>query len=59
VYIHAVNLTQTQEIMEKRIGYLAVGLFLHENHELIILLINSLQRDLKSSNFLEVIIFFV
>lgn len=54
VYIHGVNLTQSSDILDKRIGYLSVGLFLHENHELIILLINTIQRDLKSSNFLDV-----
>jgi AP-4 complex subunit epsilon-1 len=53
-HIQAVNMTQASGLPEKRIGYLAVGLVLHEDHELIILLVNTIQRDLKSSNYLEV-----
>ncbi|KNC52001.1 adaptin N terminal region domain-containing protein [Thecamonas trahens ATCC 50062] len=53
-YIHAVNLTQEKNILHKRTGYLAAALFLHPEHELIILLVHSLQRDLKSTNVLEV-----
>lgn len=52
-YIHAVNLTQSSNLLEKRVGYLAVSLFLNPNHELMLLLINTLQRDLRSSNWLE------
>ncbi|XP_003382933.2 PREDICTED: AP-4 complex subunit epsilon-like [Amphimedon queenslandica] len=53
-YIHAVKFTQSSNIADKRIGYLASSLLLHPNHELNMLLINSLQRDLRSSNMLEV-----
>lgn len=53
-YIHAVKFTQSHNTLDKRIGYLAVSLFLHENHELNMLLVNTLQKDLKSSNMLEV-----
>ena len=49
-YINGVNMTQEQGLLYKRVGYLAVSQFLHEEHELIILLINSIQRDLKSTN---------
>ncbi|KJE92386.1 epsilon-adaptin [Capsaspora owczarzaki ATCC 30864] len=53
-YIHAVKLAQSTSVFEKRVGYLAVSLFLHPEHELMLLLINTLQRDLKSPNWLEV-----
>jgi AP-4 complex subunit epsilon-1 len=53
-YIHAVKFTQTSTTLDKRIGYLAASLFLHEGHELNVLLVATLQKDLKSSNMLEV-----
>ena len=53
-YIHAVNLTQRTNLMEKRTGYLAASLFLDSKSELLILLVNTLQRDLKSQNPWEV-----
>eukprot|EP00040_Diaphanoeca_grandis_P011727 m.60127 g.60127 ORF g.60127 m.60127 type:complete len:1231 (-) comp22804_c1_seq1:183-3875(-) len=53
-YIHAVKLAQHASILEKRIGYLAVSVLLHEDHELMLLLTNTLQRDLKSSNVVEI-----
>ena len=34
-------------------GYLAISLFLHEDHELILLLVNTIQRDLSSTNMLH------
>ncbi|CAG8556266.1 18047_t:CDS:10, partial [Gigaspora rosea] len=40
--------------LRKNICYLACSLFLHETHELSIMLINTLQKDLKSNNYLEV-----
>ncbi|NWT43311.1 AP4E1 protein, partial [Chroicocephalus maculipennis] len=36
------------------IGYLAVSLFLHENHELLLLLVNTVVKDLQSTNLVEV-----
>ncbi|CAG8612959.1 8865_t:CDS:10 [Paraglomus brasilianum] len=54
-YIHAVKLAQSgKNIWEKRAGYLACSLFLYETHELSIMLINTVQKDLNSNNELEV-----
>ncbi|XP_065178615.1 AP-4 complex subunit epsilon-1-like [Sycon ciliatum] len=53
-HIHAVKFAQQTTLVEKRVGYLATSLFLHENHELTLLLVNSLQRDLESTNILIV-----
>jgi len=53
-YIHAVNMTQRSELLLKKVGYLAVTLLLRPDHELMILLVNTVQRDLVSDNFLEV-----
>ena len=53
-YIHAVNLAQRGELLLKKVGYLAVTLLLRPDHELMILLVNTMQRDLRSDNFLEV-----
>ncbi|XP_069101845.1 AP-4 complex subunit epsilon-1-like [Argopecten irradians] len=52
-YIHAVKLAQQGTGFEKRLGYLACSLLLHEDHELILLLINTIQKDLNSSNILD------
>lgn len=53
-YIHAVKLTHEKTLLCKRIGYLTCNLFLHKDHELMLLLINTMQRDLNSPNHLEV-----
>lgn len=53
-YIHAVKLTHEKNLFAKRIGYLACNLFLNKDHELMLLLINTMQRDLNSANHLEV-----
>lgn len=52
-YIHAVNMAQRPALTEKRTGYLAATLFLNSSSELLILLVNTLQRDLKSANHWE------
>ncbi|XP_047337628.1 AP-4 complex subunit epsilon-like [Impatiens glandulifera] len=53
-YIHAVKMTHDDNLSLKRTGYLAVTLFLNEDHDLIILIVNTIQKDLKSDNFLVV-----
>lgn len=53
--IYAIMASQSGEsALDKRVGYLACTLFLQRNHELGIMLINTLQRDLKSQNYLDV-----
>ncbi|XP_073657093.1 AP-4 complex subunit epsilon-1 isoform X6 [Tursiops truncatus] len=53
-YIHAIKLAQQGNLLEKRVGYLAVSLFLHESHELLLLLVNTVVKDLQSTNLVEV-----
>eukprot|EP00922_Rhytidocystis_sp_ex-Travisia-forbesii_P059312 GHVS01087943.1.p1 GENE.GHVS01087943.1~~GHVS01087943.1.p1 ORF type:complete len:1048 (-),score=161.32 GHVS01087943.1:328-3471(-) len=53
-YIHAVKLAHEKQLLCKRTGYLACNLFLHKDHELMLLLINTIQRDLSSPNHLDV-----
>lgn len=53
-YIHAVKMTHDDSLVLKRTGYLAVTLFLNEDHDLIILIVNTIQKDLKSDNYLVV-----
>lgn len=53
-YINAVNLTSSTNPLHKRVGYLGVCLSIPTNNELMLLLIAVIQKDLKSSNFLEV-----
>lgn len=53
-YIYAVKMTHDDNLLCKRSGYLATTLFLNEDHDLIILIVNTIQKDLKSDNFLVV-----
>ncbi|XP_043720484.1 AP-4 complex subunit epsilon-like isoform X2 [Telopea speciosissima] len=53
-YIHAVKMTHDDSLLLKRTGYLAVTLFLNDDHDLIILIVNTIQKDLKSDNYLVV-----
>uniref|UniRef100_A0A7N0U3X3 Clathrin/coatomer adaptor adaptin-like N-terminal domain-containing protein n=1 Tax=Kalanchoe fedtschenkoi TaxID=63787 RepID=A0A7N0U3X3_KALFE len=53
-YIYAVKMTHDDNLLLKRTGYLAVTLFLNEDHDLIILIVNTIQKDLKSDNYLVV-----
>ncbi|MED6148231.1 hypothetical protein PIB30_051110 [Stylosanthes scabra] len=45
-YIHAVKMTHDDALPLKRTGYLAVTLFLSDDHDLIILIVNTIQKDL-------------
>ncbi|TYJ23061.1 hypothetical protein E1A91_A08G165600v1 [Gossypium mustelinum] len=47
-------MTHDDTLLVKRTGYLAVTLFLNEDHDLIILIVNTIQKDLKSDNYLVV-----
>lgn len=47
-YMEAVTLLSSNKFQEKLMGYLAVALLLHENHEMIPLIIQSLNTDLQS-----------
>ncbi|PQM37948.1 AP-4 complex subunit epsilon [Prunus yedoensis var. nudiflora] len=51
-YIHAVKMTHDDNLLLKCTGYLAVSLFLSDDHDLIILIVNTIQKDLKSDNYL-------
>jgi AP-4 complex subunit epsilon-1 len=53
-YIHAVKATHESDISMKRLGYLATSAFLDEHHDLIILIVNTVQQDLKTDNYLAV-----
>ncbi|KAM7414755.1 hypothetical protein PAMA_019525 [Pampus argenteus] len=53
-YIHAIKLAQQGAALEKRVGYLTVSLFLNESHELLLLLVNTVLKDLQSTNLIEV-----
>ena len=49
-HLEAVNLISANKYSEKQIGYLAVTLFLHESHELLHLVVNSIRKDLADHN---------
>ncbi|KAL9078496.1 MAG: hypothetical protein Q9157_002584 [Trypethelium eluteriae] len=49
-HLEAVNLVSSNKYSEKQIGYLAVTLFLHEEHELLHLVVNSIRKDLMDHN---------
>lgn len=49
-HMEAVNLISSRVYSEKQIGYLAVTLFLHEDHELLHLVVNSIRKDLVINN---------
>jgi len=53
-HLHAVNLTQDKNILNKRVGYLACSLLLNDSSEFLILLVSSIQKDLQSNNWVEV-----
>lgn len=49
----AVELTASQNLSQKRSGYLTAALTLSPTHEFRFMLVNQMQRDLSSSNMLE------
>ncbi|RYP70936.1 hypothetical protein DL769_004807 [Monosporascus sp. CRB-8-3] len=49
-HLEAVNLISASKYSEKQIGYLAMTLFLHEKHELLHLVVNSIRKDLLDHN---------
>lgn len=49
-HMEAVNLIASQKYTEKQIGYLAITLLMHENSELVRLVINSIRKDLDEYN---------
>eukprot|EP00471_Norrisiella_sphaerica_P007118 CAMPEP_0184491266 /NCGR_PEP_ID=MMETSP0113_2-20130426/19974_1 /TAXON_ID=91329 /ORGANISM="Norrisiella sphaerica, Strain BC52" /LENGTH=1192 /DNA_ID=CAMNT_0026875551 /DNA_START=119 /DNA_END=3697 /DNA_ORIENTATION=- len=53
-HINAINLSCVKNLVQKRVGYLACCLCLHKDHELMLLLVSTIQKDLQSDNFLEV-----
>ena len=53
-YIKAVELSAATSIVHKLTGYLTCGCCLSPDHEFRFMLVNQLQRDLGSSNLLEV-----
>lgn len=55
IYVHCLKLAQKGNLQEKHTGYSAATFFLHPHHELVILLINTMQKDLCSSNYVEVL----
>lgn len=49
-HLEAVSLISARNYSEKQIGYLAVTLFFHEQHELLHLVVNSIRKDLLDNN---------
>ncbi|XP_069948122.1 AP-4 complex subunit epsilon-1 [Cherax quadricarinatus] len=54
LHIHAIKLTQSPNILHKKIGYLFVSQTLDPGSELTLLLVNTIHRDLASPNALQV-----
>ncbi|GIX61824.1 AP-4 complex subunit epsilon, putative [Babesia caballi] len=53
-HIHAINMAQERSLVCKKAGYWACRQLLKPQSELMLLLINTLQKDLQSPNFMEV-----
>ncbi|KAF9652014.1 Adaptor protein complex AP-2 alpha subunit [Thelephora ganbajun] len=49
-HMEAVNLISSPKYSEKQIGYLAVTLLMHENSDLLRLVVNSIRKDLDENN---------
>jgi AP-4 complex subunit epsilon-1 len=55
-HIHAINLTQNKNLILKRIGYLMCSLFFDKNSDLLIMLVATIQKDLKDGDVHEIVI---
>mmetsp|Transcript_39384 Transcript_39384/g.111611 ORF Transcript_39384/g.111611 Transcript_39384/m.111611 type:complete len:951 (-) Transcript_39384:233-3085(-) len=53
-YIHVVNACSDKNWVMKKLGYLATTLFLSEDSEYIIMLVNTIMKDLRDDNYLVV-----
>eukprot|EP00894_Picocystis_sp_ML_P003655 jgi/Pico_ML_1/54172/g4584.t2 len=53
-YVFAVKATHENNLLAKKVGYLASSIFLNDDDELIFLMINTIQNDLRSDNILIV-----
>lgn len=53
-HIHAIKMSKSGTLAQRRVGYLCCSLCLHSEHELMLLLVGGLQTDLQSDNHLEV-----
>ncbi|KAM0791675.1 hypothetical protein ACM66B_006267, partial [Microbotryomycetes sp. NB124-2] len=49
-HMEAVNLITSQKYSEKQIGYLALTLLMHENFDIVRLVVNSIRKDLDDMN---------
>lgn len=49
-HMEAVNLISSTKYSEKQIGYLALTLLMHENSDLVRLVVNSIRKDLDDLN---------
>ncbi|KAK2194892.1 bifunctional Armadillo-type fold/Clathrin-coatomer adaptor [Babesia duncani] len=52
-HIHAINMAQEKDVVCKRAGYLACMQLLRPDSNLMLLLVNTIQKDLNSPNFIE------
>jgi len=53
-HIHAIKMSKSGTLAQRRVGYMCCSLCLHSEHELMLLLVGGLQTDLQSDNHLEV-----
>jgi AP-4 complex subunit epsilon-1 len=54
ITLQVIEASASSNLMEKRVSYLTAGLCFSPDHEFRMMLVNRLQRDLQSSNVLEV-----
>ena len=53
-HIHAINLTQSKNLVLKRIGYLMCSLFFDKNSDLLIMLVATILKDLTNGDVHEI-----